>query len=62
MGLIKSSHLPQYRDCRHTDESARQAHSWMTRPRPGIQWRPAARAAMNRPGSSLTSFKLHHSS
>jgi hypothetical protein len=62
MGLIKSSHLPQYHDCRHTDESARQAHSWMTRSRPGIQWRTTARAETNRLSLGPNSLQPHHSS
>jgi hypothetical protein len=62
MATIKSPYFPRCLDCHHVDESARQALSWMTRPRPGIQWRTTARAAKDSPGLNLASFQPHHSS
>ncbi|MHB1140446.1 MAG: hypothetical protein ACYC1T_01635 [Sulfuricaulis sp.] len=62
MATIKSPYFLRCLDCRHVDESARQALSWMTRSRPGIKWQAPARAGTNRPGSGLASLQLHHSS
>jgi len=61
MATIKSPYLPRCLNCRHVDESARQAHTWMTRPRPGIRWQSPVRAAKDRPGLNLASFQTHHS-
>lgn len=62
MGLIKSSHFPRDCECHRMDESVQHAHSWITRPRPGIKWRIPARTETNRLNPGLTSFQSHHTS
>ncbi|HSW52129.1 MAG TPA: hypothetical protein VLG93_02765 [Sulfuricaulis sp.] len=62
MASIKPFQSTRCLDCRHVDESARQAVSWMRRSRPGIKWQAPARAETNRPGSGLASLQPHHSS
>jgi hypothetical protein len=61
MASIKPFHSTRCLDCRHVDESVRQAVSWMTRPRPGIRWESPVRAAKDRSGPNPISFQSHHS-
>jgi hypothetical protein len=62
MATIKSTDFLRCLDCRHVDESVRQALSWMTRPRPGIRRESPVRAAKVRSGLNLVSLQFHHSS
>ena len=59
MALIKSSHSPRYCDCRHVEESAQHALSWMTRSRPGIKRRMPVRTEKNVTRFDLKSYQPH---